>query len=165
MPFEYVAKTFISVPVTLNGSITKRFIVDTGAGISVVSKSLCAELGCKLDGDFTGKRMSGQSVKIPLAKIQSLAVGDINHSDMTVGLFDMDVLMPGAGIDGIVALDFFRNLSVSFNYKNNTLTFETASSVDEIVGKGASVPVKFEIEGPSVGILMQQHSSSNCSLF
>ncbi len=154
LPFDYVDKSFIAVPVTVDGLITKKFIVDTGAGISVISKRLCEQLNCKIAQRFSGKRMSGQSIEVPLAYIKSLAIGELSQSNVVVGVFDMNVLMPGTDIEGMISLNMFKDTPVSFDYKNKVLIFESAASLAERTQKGLEVPVKLDIQGPSLGIFL-----------
>src|SRR5579872_6675035 len=82
VPFQYVAKTFISIPVRLNNKTTRNFALDTGAGITAIATSLCPEFGCAPHGEQSGKRMSGQELKLPLTTMRSLSVGGHEQKDM-----------------------------------------------------------------------------------
>ena len=59
----------VTVPVVLNGAET-RFILDSGIGLTLVRDTIngCAPTGAS----FTGKRMSGQEVTVPLGVVSSL---------------------------------------------------------------------------------------------
>lgn len=70
--------TFRACRVLLDGYLDARFAFDTGIGINLVSKSLCKMLECESAGQYVGKRMSGQEVTGPLARVRSLAVGQSN---------------------------------------------------------------------------------------
>jgi hypothetical protein len=66
--FEYLAH-LVTVPVTVDG-VETTFVLDSGIGPTIVREGL---LPLSLDGSFNGKRMSGQSVTIALARLGSIA--------------------------------------------------------------------------------------------
>jgi len=41
IPFSYIEQNFLVVPVKINNSITKNFVLDTGIGVNLISKTLC----------------------------------------------------------------------------------------------------------------------------
>ena len=89
--FERIAH-LVTVPVVLNG-VEARFVVDSGIGLTIVRDTLS---GCVSTGEsFTGTRMSGQSVTVPLGVAPSLVLAGQEHRDVPVGLLDMgsDVLI------------------------------------------------------------------------
>jgi Aspartyl protease len=53
IPFSYIEKSFMVVPIKINDSVTKNFILDTGIGLNLISKSLCEKIGCKINGSHT----------------------------------------------------------------------------------------------------------------
>jgi Aspartyl protease len=76
VPFRYLAD-LVTVPV-LAGGRPARFVVDTGTGVTLVSESLAARAGCQPDRSaYTGRRMSGHPVTLPLGSLSSLQVGDL----------------------------------------------------------------------------------------
>lgn len=154
IPFSYIDKTFLVVPVQINGSIAQDFIFDTGIGVNVISKALCQQLGCKVQGDHSGKRMSGQEVHIPMSSVASLSLAGHELKDVPVGIFDLEAMMPGAKIGGFLSLGFFKDLPYSVDYVQQTITFENSTSLEKIRAQGIRVPVKLDIQGPSFGIFM-----------
>lgn len=154
IPFSYFEKTFMVVPVEINGNVTQDFIFDTGIGVNIISQSLCHQLGCKAQGEHTGKRMSGQEVHIPMSSVGSLSLAGHGQKDVPVGLFNLEEMMPGAKIGGFLSLGFFRDLPYSVDYDRKTITFEDPSSLEKIRAEGIRVPVRFDIQGPSFGIFL-----------
>ena len=153
IPFRYY-KTFVVVPVTVDGSIKKDFLLDTGAGINIISKSLSTQLLSKETGEFRGKRMSGQEISIPMSVVGKLSLGDLTNKDIPVGLFDLDDLVPGAHIDGILSLDFFKDAAVTIDYDRNVLRFERTDELQKIKRTGTVVPVTLDRQGPSLDVFM-----------
>jgi hypothetical protein len=154
IPFVYVEKTFIVVPVTVNGSITANFVLDTGIGINLISKSLCEKLGCKIKGSHSGKRMSGQDVAIPMSSVNSLALGGLLANNPATGVFDLEPLMPGMGIQGFLSLGFFKDQAFSIDYKNQVIILEDKESLKKAKADGVRTPVRTDIQGESLVIFM-----------
>jgi hypothetical protein len=60
------------VPVEMDGD-PHRFLVDTGIGVTVVSPLLVARPDVRETGEtFTGQRMSGQSLTLPLVRLPAI---------------------------------------------------------------------------------------------
>ncbi len=96
VPFAYL-EHLVVVPVTAGG-VETRFVFDSGIGLTLLSESLARTLGCEPTGRvFSGRRMSGQEVSVPLATLGSLSVGGYSRSGLTVGVFDLGL----PGFDGI----------------------------------------------------------------
>jgi predicted aspartyl protease len=153
-PFIYTENTSITIPVSVNGMTPKNFILDTGAGINIISKSICESIGCQTTSQFSGKRMSGQEIKVPMSIVSSLEISGLKKTHLTVGIFDMQALAPGTDIEGIISLAFFEHSAVTIDYKHKTLTIETKSSLRNIKREGVVVPVQIDRKLPSLGVLM-----------
>ena len=70
----------VTVPVVVDGSVETRFVLDTGIGLNLCSEALCAAIGRSPNGStFTGRRMSGQEVTIPLAPGVEVAMGSLTR--------------------------------------------------------------------------------------
>jgi len=135
----------VVVPVLLDG-IDRRFILDSGIGLTLVREGLD---GCRLTGSsFAGKRMSGQEVSVPLAAARTVSFAGMQRSDEEVGILDMGGF-PQAfdDIDGFLSLAFFRRQPFSIDYERRTIRDGTGAP-------GAPIPVRVEIDGPSVTAFM-----------
>jgi predicted aspartyl protease len=85
-----------------------RFLLDSGAGISVVAPWVADLVGIPTGRTVTGRRMSGQEVTAPLVEVPSIAVGAIHLSSQPVGVIDMDPEVQKR-FDGILGLDVFAD--------------------------------------------------------
>jgi predicted aspartyl protease len=143
--FEYL-QHLVTLPVTA-GDRKTRFVLDSGIGLTLVSEALAAQISCEPTGTaFSGKRMSGQEVSVPLAALDSLAIGDYARTDLTVGVFDLGI--PGLdGIEGFLSLDHFRERAVTVDYASQTIAVGRPPS-------GVSVEVRVEQDGPSTTVYM-----------
>src|SRR4029077_19874826 len=78
------AQPLILIPVKVNGQGPFEFILDTGAGISLLSTELWQTLGVKVLGSKEGQSAGG-AVSVSLAKVNSLAVASARLEDLDVG--------------------------------------------------------------------------------
>jgi hypothetical protein len=84
------------------GAIETTFIFDTGIGLNLISADLAARVGCYPDGStFTGRRMSGQAVTVPLGSLTSLEIGENRMRDVPVGIFDMHAMAGIGEVEGL----------------------------------------------------------------
>jgi hypothetical protein len=139
-----------SLPVRIDGSLDTRFAFDTGIGINLVSKSLCKMLDCKSVGQHVGKRMSGQEVTVPLAKVRSLSVGHEEQHDVVVGVLDMGGFVEASDVQGFVSLGFFARRPFTLDEQRGELVLEDEASLEKRVADGAAVPMKLRREGESL---------------
>src|SRR5450759_1653040 len=77
------AQPLILLPVEVNGEGPFEFILDTGAGTSLLSSELGEKLGIKILGSKEGQSAGG-AVSVSLAKLRSLAVASakLDNVDM-----------------------------------------------------------------------------------
>lgn len=157
VPFTQI-KHLIKVPVKINDSISTNFILDTGIGITMISQKLCEQIQCKKDGKYTGQRMSGQKVTLPLSQISSLEVAGYKQKEVTVGIFDINELgKEFADVSGFISLNFFENEPFTIDYKNNTVILETSKSLAKRKKEGRAIPIMFDRQGIALGIFMMMN--------
>ena len=143
-----------SVPVRLDGYLDARFAFDTGIGINLVSKSLCRMLECVSAGQYVGRRMSGQEVTVPLARVRSLAIGHEEQRDVVVGVIDLDGFVDAPDIQGFVSLGFFARRPFTLDERQSELVLEDAASLEKRVAGGTVVSVDVRREGESVTVFL-----------
>jgi len=143
--FEYL-EHLVVLPLTAGG-VETRFVFDSGIGLTLLSESLARRLGCEATGQvFSGRRMSGQEVSVPLAALDSLEVGGYERSGLTVGVFDLGI--PGfEGIDGFLSLDQFADAPVTVDYGSQHVVVGERPS-------GVPVAVRVDRDGPSTAVHM-----------
>src|SRR5438309_904311 len=96
---------------------------------------------------FTGKRMSGQEVTLPLAVVPSLDFAGIVRPRCEVGLFDMSGFPDAlAHVDGFLSLSFLSEVPFTVDYGRKVIR--------EAVGlPGTAVDVRVVRDGPSLTVL------------
>jgi hypothetical protein len=154
-PFDRIHH-LVTVPVQV-GERTACFVLDTGIGLTLLSERLCAELGCATGGStFTGRRMSGQEVTVPLATAPPLAMGGMTRRDHVVGIIALDGFPPELGpVDGFLSLAFFDGAPFTVDYTRRAVIVESPASVDERARDGSAVAVRLERDGPAIDAFMR----------
>ncbi len=150
VPFRYLHH-LVTVPVLVGGTET-TFVLDSGIGLTLVSGSLATSAGCELTGSsYTGRRMSGQEVTIPLGSLGSLTVGDHRRDDLVVGVFDIGGL---EGVEGFLALDYFRSTPVTVDYPARAIVLEDADSLAARAEAGSAVDVRVEQDTHATAVFL-----------
>lgn len=106
---------------TVNGRDTIKFILDTGAELTLIPRSLVQQLAISLDSSIpTPVTGIGGTIIAPLVKIGSLKVGEAEVRNLD-GLIIENALLNGQGLLGGNFLGKFR---VDIDYAKNQLILE-----------------------------------------
>lgn len=111
-------------------------------------------LECVGAGHYSGKRMSGQEVTVPLAKVRSLAVGDEEHRNVIVGLIDLDAFVEAPDIQGFLSLGFFARRAFTLDERKRELVLESPASLERRMAAGTVVSVSVRREGEGVTVFL-----------
>lgn len=113
-------QSMIIVDVTLNRTFTRPFAVDTGATYTVVSKKLADALD--LRPTPTTPRITLQTangrIQVPLLTLDSLTIGDLESSSLTVAIHQFD---DESRIDGLLGLNFLNRFQMTVNASEKEL--------------------------------------------
>jgi predicted aspartyl protease len=153
VPFEYTLHCLV-IPVRVCG-VEAKFVLDTGIGATLISEDLADRVGCHPDGSaFTGRRMSGQDVTVPLGQVESFQVADSQLRDVPVGIFDMHALAGIGEVEGFVSLTCFRTTPVTIDYQAGLLIVEDEASLAQRAAAGAPVPIDVDYDGCSTDVML-----------
>ena len=117
------AKPLVLVPAYINGQGPYDFILDTGAGTTVLSKDLAEELGIEA-GESKEARGAGGGLRVTLSRANSFSVGASEQKNVEVALLDMNELSKNCGIDklaGIVGYNYLKKYTVTIRYPDSVL--------------------------------------------
>jgi Aspartyl protease len=153
-PFEYLHH-LVTVRVVVDG-VEARFVLDTGIGLTLVGAPLAEALGVAPSGSsYTGRRMSGQDVTLPLTAVGSLSLGSLTRERHPVGILDREGFPDElAGIGGFLSLAFFEEAPFTVDYAAGVVVVETAESLEARVAAGAAVDVRVRRDGPAVDVFL-----------
>ncbi len=122
----------------------RLFLLDTGAGITCVSPALASECGVEPWGRLTGFRMSGERVDLQRADGLALSLGGRALAPLTVGVLDLSTLLPEGwpAVDGVLALDAFRDQPLTLDLAGRSLTLETPETLAARVAAGDELAIR-----------------------
>jgi predicted aspartyl protease len=138
------AQPLILLPVRINDRGPFDFILDTGAGTSLLSADLAKALDVKVIGSKEGQSAGGK-VSVSLAKVDSLAVGETKLDDVDVGIVDLGQIAKtiGAKIDGDLGYNFLKHFRVTINYRDCELRLEDPKRIESFArGAQTEIPIR-----------------------
>ena len=107
----------MTIPVRLSGAGPYRFLVDTGADRTAVSREIADRLNLKSAGGAELHTVAG------ISKVKMATVQDVEFTHPPQRSIEAAVL-EGAniGADGIVGVDLLRSQRVQFDFQNQTMS-------------------------------------------
>lgn len=148
------AQPLILVPVQINDRGPFEFILDTGAGTSLLSSDLAKQLAVKIIGSKEGQSAGGK-VSVSLAKIESISVGGTRIGNLDVGIVDLAQIgrTIGAKIDGDLGYNFLRHFRVTIDYRDSVLRLDDPKRV-ETVARGAQAETPIRLANPAKPLIL-----------
>lgn len=121
-----------------------KFLLDTGAGVNVISERLFEKIRSTLkeEGLHTGTRHNGEQITGMLYRVDELSIGDYSQRNVAIGVYD--------GIrefDGLLSLDYFRNSPFTIDFVKKQLTVEDSDDLRDMRKNGVSIPLKLQTKG------------------
>jgi hypothetical protein len=106
-------------------------LFDTGGGLTMISPSLAAKIGCQPWGRLTGYRMTGERIDVQQCNDVDLVLGAYHVRAPVVGVLDLNKFLPpdAAPLDGSIALDAFDGHAITIDLARNVVTVETPESL------------------------------------
>ena len=148
------AQPLILLSVHVNNRGPFDFVLDTGAGTSLLSTDLAKQLELKIVGSKEGQSAGGK-VAVSLAKVDSLAVGETKLDDVDVGIVDLSPIGKtiGAKIDGDLGYNFLKHFRVTINYRDCELCLEDPRRVESFV-RGAQSEISIRLANPAKPLIL-----------
>lgn len=124
--FNYIKDShLVGVPVRINGKGPYEFVLDTGAGNTVITPKLASQLGLEPKPVHGIARGLGGDVQLELAAVDNLSVGDATISSAQVVVIDLVKVSPKGNLieNGILGYDFLKNFETVIDYPNKRFSF------------------------------------------
>lgn len=149
------AQPLILLPVEVNGQGPFKFILDTGAGTSLLSTELGQQLGVKILGSKEGQSAGG-AISVSLAKVNSLAVGSARLKNLEVGLVDLSHIgrTVGAQIDGDLGYNFLKHYRIRIDYRKNELRLADPKQFESAGRATAITEVPMRLASPAKPLIL-----------
>jgi len=116
------SKPLLLITVNLNGQGPFRFILDTGASMTILTPEVAHRAGVSATKSAEGHGAGGK-IAVALATVASFAVGGAVQKNLDVAITDLASLsaVTGTALDGIIGYNFLKHYVVTIHYRNKTL--------------------------------------------
>jgi Aspartyl protease/PDZ domain len=144
IPFM-IAANHIFIQVRVNNSAPSWFVLDSGAGDSVVDRRKAMALKLKLTGEDEGSGIGEKTVEAGLVKGLSLRLPGVELLGQTLYAAPLDSLEPAAGrpVGGLLGYDFFNRFVVEIDYAALVINLYDPVSY-RYSSTGESIPITLE---------------------
>lgn len=153
-PLFFTEQGHIFTEVSLNDSLKANFLLDTAAGITVLSAKTFENIKTSAEetGYFTGFRHDGDRLSAPIYQIPSIAISDITQHKVAIGVYPP---LDDYGIDGLLSLTFFKERPFSIDYRNKTLSLVSEQELAQLAETSTILPISLQQKaGESLDILI-----------
>jgi hypothetical protein len=143
-----------TVTATIDG-VAGRFLFDTGQGLSAISPSFAAKIGCHPWGQVSGFRMSGQRLDAPHCDDIRFAAAGFETNLPAVAVLDIMKFIgaDAPAVDGAIGLDAFAGKQITV-IPRAVLIVETTSTLTARVTRGRELPIRLvrDVEGLALSV-------------
>jgi predicted aspartyl protease len=120
--FSLVRDSLIVVPVFVNGHGPYRFLLDTGATHSIVSREVADQLGIPIL-EVQSLITAGGSVPVTVRTVEIVQIGDVRIPQAHIAVSDAGLLRQ-LRLDGIIGADYLKDYKISIDYAHKLLTIQ-----------------------------------------
>lgn len=133
----------ILTEVTLNDTLKANFVLDTAAGITVLSAKTFEKVKdiAEETGYFTGFRHDGDRITAPIYQIPSISISDITQRNVSIGVYPP---LDDYGIDGLISLTFFEEKPFSIDFRNKTLSLMNSQELSQLAENSTVLPISLQ---------------------
>jgi predicted aspartyl protease len=148
------AQPLILLPMRVNGAGTFEFILDTGAGTSLLSSDLAKKLNIKIISTKEGQSAGGK-ISVSLAKVDSLALGHVKLDDVDVGIVDLSNIAKtiGTKVDGDVGYNFLKHFRIAIDYHDCEIRFDEPKRLERF-GRSSKAEVPMRLASLAKPLLL-----------
>lgn len=131
----------------------RRFLFDTGEGITMISPALAKEIGCEPWGNVTAIRMTGDRLDLQRCDDVRFGIGSASFVAPSVIVYDLGEIAGKneARLDGSIGLDIFAGRTITIDLAERRVIVETPASVKRRLVGAVEVPLRL-VTGDSGGL-------------
>lgn len=124
--FSFVRDSLVVIPVFLNGRGPYKFLLDTGATHTLLSRQVADQLNIPVNiaaGGTQALMTAAGSVPVTIRTIGMVQIGDVQLMAIPIAVADFDLLRY-LHIDGIIGADYLKQFKISIDYAHRLLTIK-----------------------------------------
>jgi len=159
IPME-LATDLILIRVAVNGREGMHFLLDTGASVSVINRTVAAELGLEARGRLVEVIGAAGRTEASFTRVESISMPGLELMNQRLLAVDLDRFLPYVGrqVDGILGSDFISRFVLKIDYERQTLAAYRPSAY-RYDGDGQVLPIALEGNLPVVeGLVEDRHA-------
>ena len=152
------------VGLMINGKGPFQFVVDTGAGLSVIDAGIAKELGLEVVGKQTLHSPGAtEDIQGERVQVSVLEVGELRIENPVLATMDLVGFSAGT-IEGVLGRPHFGELLLTFDYPGSRLVVEKGSldrsdpAVIEFDPNAGSIQVPIDVSGVTVPMVVDTGS-------
>jgi hypothetical protein len=135
------------------GGATRRLLLDTGGGLTLVSSTTAKAAGCLPWGRRTGYNMFGKRMDGPTCDGVAVTIGGRRYVPAITGVVNMAALNPAdSAIDGIASLDLFEGRAITLDLARGRVIVESPASLRARVGGMRPLPIRLKRESEGLAL-------------
>ncbi len=140
-----MASSKVHVECVFDGGERAWLLLDSGANISILDKTLADRLQLELRGGGTGQGAAGGgSFRFAFARAPALSCPGVEIASRAVAVIERKTQgANGHASEGLLGADVFKGFVVDVDYPNKTLTLHDPESF-RYFGEGVELPVTFD---------------------
>lgn len=148
---------YLIVEARWDRTTTARFLVDTGASVTLVSPAIARRFGAKKPLPVESPRVQvksadGRFTELESTSLERLVFGQLRFEDVPVLIYDCAPLSSHLGIkiDGVLGFPLFRDTLLTLDYPHSQVVVRRAGATASI--PGTTVPVDDSNKTPLVRV-------------
>jgi hypothetical protein len=153
IPLQFSANR-LSIKVKINGFGPYLFILDSGAGTTLISSRLAGDLGIETIGDVPVRGVGGYG-NVAFGRIDSMVIGDVLWKLTRVNIFDFGNLQGGGlgQINGILGYDFFVRFPMKIDFSRGRIVlYNPEKSVPHDIGNSLPIDIYYQLPLVTCGL-------------
>jgi hypothetical protein len=152
IPLEVFAGKQFTVQATVGGA-QRRFLFDTGEGVTMISPAVARAIGCAPWGNVTAFRMTGERLDVPRCDNVAFGLNGRRLVAPTTIVFDLSKIdEQTASLDGAVGLDLFADRIITIRFASREVIVETPASAAARVRRAVAVPIRLSRPGEGAAL-------------
>ena len=148
------AQPLLLLPVQVNDRGPFQFVLDTGAGTTLLTPALAHSLGVRSIGTRQGQTAGG-AVDISLAVVDSLGVGELQRANLDVAILDLSRISQtiGTPLDGDLGYNFLKDFRLTIDFHAAELRLDDPKRC-EVLGPRPLVELPMQLAHPAKPLIL-----------